>query len=169
MKPKQTAIILAAALLATGGYAVYNQTKVSEQKKKITSLVSEVNHLQQSKQELEEKVGELEEQIEELQDNLSNVQHFDDNASVGTGYSSTKSGSVSFTGSVYETQIDGTFEGWDGDTIFKMMDGSIWQQASYDYTYHYAYMPKVIIYNKGDATYMKVEDVDDPIQVKRLQ
>lgn len=157
------------AFLAVSGYAIYNQTKVSEQKKKITSLVSEVNHLQQSKQELEEKVDELEEQVEELQGNLSNVQHFDDEASVGSGYSSTRSGSVSFTGTVYETQIDGTFEGWDGDTIFKMMDGSIWQQASYDYTYHYAYMPKVIIYNKGGATYMKVEDVDDTIQVKRLQ
>ena len=169
MKPKLTASILVTAFLAVSGYAIYNQTKVSEQKKKITSLVSEVSHLQQNKQGLEEKIDELEEQVEELQDNLSNVQHFDENASVGTGFSSTRSGSVSFTGSVYETQIDGTFEGWDGDTIFKMMDGSIWQQASYDYTYHYAYMPKVIIYNKGGATYMKVEDVDDPIQVKRLQ
>ena len=31
-------------------------------------------------------------------------------------------------GSVIESKIDGEFEGWEGDTIFKMMNGQIWQQ-----------------------------------------
>jgi hypothetical protein len=70
---------------------------------------------------------------------------------------------------VIETKIDGDFEGWDGETIFKMTDGSIWQQASYDYTYHYAYRPDVLIYRKSGAYYMQVEGVDDEIRVIKLK
>jgi hypothetical protein len=69
---------------------------------------------------------------------------------------------------VIETQIDGDFEGWTGDTVFKLTNGQVWQQATYAYNYHYAYRPKVMIY-KGDSGYMmKVEDVDDAIHVKLL-
>jgi hypothetical protein len=32
---------------------------------------------------------------------------------------------------VIETQISGEFKGWDGETIFKMMNGQIWQQSTY--------------------------------------
>lgn len=73
------------------------------------------------------------------------------------------------TSNVIETKIDGEFEGWEGETIFKMMDGSIWQQSSYAYNYHYAYMPDVLIYRKNGNYYMKVEDVEDTIQVTRLK
>ena len=49
--------------------------------------------------------------------------------------------SVSTTSDVIESQIDGDFEGWDGETVFVLTNGQIWQQDSYDYTYHYAFMP----------------------------
>jgi hypothetical protein len=73
------------------------------------------------------------------------------------------------TPSVIETQIDDDFEGWDGETIFKLSNGQIWQQAAYAYTYHYAYRPKVLIYLSGSAYRMKVEGVDGTIPVKRLK
>ena len=41
---------------------------------------------------------------------------------------------------VVESQIDGDFNGWEGETIVKLMNGQIWQQAEYHYEYHYAYM-----------------------------
>ena len=70
---------------------------------------------------------------------------------------------------VIETQILGEFKGWEGETIFKMLNGQVWQQAIYAYMYHYAYIPNVLIYQfKGDWI-MKVEGVDETIRVKRLQ
>jgi hypothetical protein len=75
----------------------------------------------------------------------------------------------SSTPGVIETQIDDDFEGWDGETIFKLSNGQIWQQAAYAYTYHYAYRPKVLIYLSGSAYRMKVEGVDSSILVKRLK
>ena len=48
------------------------------------------------------------------------------------------------TADVIESQIDGDFEGWEGETIFKLTNGQIWQQTSYAYHYHYAFMPDVL-------------------------
>lgn len=70
---------------------------------------------------------------------------------------------------VIETQISGSFNGWDGETVFKLMNGQIWQQISYAYHYHYAYMPGVLIYPSGSGCTMKVEGVDDTISVRRLR
>jgi hypothetical protein len=70
---------------------------------------------------------------------------------------------------VIETQTDGEFNGWDGETIFKLANGQIWQQDSYAYTYHYAYRPKVLIYKSGATYRMKVDGVTDTISVKRIK
>jgi hypothetical protein len=68
-----------------------------------------------------------------------------------------------------ESQIEGTFQGWSGDSIFKLTNGQIWQQASYAYTYHYAYRPAVIIAPSGGSCKMTVEGVSDSIMVRRLR
>jgi hypothetical protein len=68
-----------------------------------------------------------------------------------------------------ETTISGEIEGWDGDTIFKLDNGQIWQQASYDYTYFYAYRPDVTIYQTSTGCRMKVEDENDTVLVKRIK
>jgi hypothetical protein len=69
---------------------------------------------------------------------------------------------------VIETQIDGDFEGWEGETIFKLMNGQIWQQSSYDYTYHYSYSPEVLIYEFKGSWIMRVEDLDETIEVMQI-
>lgn len=68
-----------------------------------------------------------------------------------------------------ESRIDGTFEGWSGETVFKLLNGQIWQQSSYAYTYHYAYRPEVLIYAGSGGCKMIVEGVSDSISVKRLK
>jgi hypothetical protein len=73
------------------------------------------------------------------------------------------------TPSVIETQIDGDFEGWEGETIIKLMNGQIWQQTEYYYYYHYAFMPKVLIYRSGGGYKMKVDGVDKAVGVERLR
>jgi len=70
---------------------------------------------------------------------------------------------------VIESEIAGEFHGWDGETIFKLANGQIWQQAEYDYEYEYAYRPEVTIYKTSGGYKMKVEDMEDTIYVKRLK
>jgi hypothetical protein len=70
--------------------------------------------------------------------------------------------------SVIETQVDGEFSGWEGETIVKLINGQIWQQTEYHYEYHYAYMPKVLVYPSGGGFKMKVEGTSEAIGVQRL-
>jgi hypothetical protein len=71
---------------------------------------------------------------------------------------------------VYEGQIDGDFNGWEGETIYKLMDGHIIQQSSYYYYYYYAYSPRVIIYGSNGGYKIHVEDVDgDDVAIKILK
>jgi hypothetical protein len=68
-----------------------------------------------------------------------------------------------------ESTISGTCEGWSGETVFKLDNGQIWQQAEYDYTYSYAYRPTVTIYQTRAGCRMKVEDEDETLLVKRIK
>ncbi len=80
-----------------------------------------------------------------------------------------KSSSISQTSNVIHSNVEGDFEGWEGDTIFKLDNGQIWQQANYAYMYHYAYHPEVMIINANGSWKLKVEDVDEMIEVTRLK
>jgi hypothetical protein len=89
-----------------------------------------------------------------------------------SGQVSSRAGKPSATASApdaIESRIDGEFSGWEGDTIFKLQNGQIWQQSSYAYKYKYAYSPKVLIYRSGSGYKMKVEGVDAEIPVVRLK
>ena len=73
------------------------------------------------------------------------------------------------TQSVIESKIDGDFEGWEGETIVKLMNGQIWQQTEYHYHYHYAFMPEVLIFKSGSGHKMWVKGVEKAVSVERLK
>lgn len=165
MNKKQKLIFGIIAILLITGVALLFQQYTSS-KKHVRTLSAQVDNLEYQLKEAKDKISELEDENSELEEKLSSVHHFDEDGSMGRGFA--ESG-INYTGQVLKTRIDGEFEGWNGETIWKMVNGSIWQQASYAYTYHYAYMPNVIIYRKGGAYYMRVEDVDDEIQVRQIR
>lgn len=168
MNKKLIIIFSVVSLIALIAISVLAHKNISKEKK-ISVLESEVSELEDKLKKEKEEISGLEDKVSELEDNLSDVKHFDDDGSIGQGFSSERFGSISFTGIVLKTQIDGDFEGWEGETIFKMVDGSIWQQSSYEYIYHYAFMPNVIIYKNGGEYHMRVEDVDDEIAVRQIK
>ena len=61
-------------------------------------------------------------------------------------------------------QIEDSWEGWDGDTVVELTDGSVWRQEEYHYEYHYAYRPYVTM--SGDL--MRVEGISRGIRVRRI-
>lgn len=67
---------------------------------------------------------------------------------------------------VVESQIDGTFKGWEGKTKYKLINGQEWQQAEYKYIYKYAYYPHVVIYRIEGKYIMSVEGIH--VTVKRI-
>ena len=79
------------------------------------------------------------------------------------------SGGIPRAGTIIESRIEGEFTGWEGETIFKLDNGQIWQQAQYAYRYHYAYRPRVTIVMVDGAYEMMVEGVTDRIRVRQLR
>ena len=73
------------------------------------------------------------------------------------------------TTNVIESQIDGDFEGWEGETIVKLINGQIWQQSEYHYEYHYSYMPNVTIFKSDFGYKMLVDGLNKAIGVTRIK
>lgn len=57
---------------------------------------------------------------------------------------------------VIESKIDGSFRGWDGESIYKLRNGQTWVQSTYKYEYKYAYSPVATIYKGSSGNIMQV-------------
>lgn len=79
------------------------------------------------------------------------------------------SNSTDSSSGVVESKIDGDFEGFEGDTIYKLRDGQIWQQTDGRYKYKYKYSPDVIIVYRGRKGKIHVEGLDRSFSVERLK
>jgi hypothetical protein len=60
--------------------------------------------------------------------------------------------------------VEGDWNGWDGETIVELTDGSVWRQEEYYYEYRYAYRPKVSV----SGGKMQVEGMRRAIRVQRV-
>jgi hypothetical protein len=70
----------------------------------------------------------------------------------------------------YMGQISGDFKGWEGETIYELLDGHIIQQSEYHYHYHYAFAPRVIIYQSSGGYKIHVlGDNDQDVGVRILK
>jgi hypothetical protein len=88
---------------------------------------------------------------------------------ISAGPSSGGAALPSASSGVIESRIDGEFVGWDGETVFRLQNGQIWQQSSYAYRYHYAYSPRVTIIRLASGYQMIVEGIEGRLQVQRLR
>lgn len=69
---------------------------------------------------------------------------------------------------VMQTRIEGSFSGFNGDAIFRLSNGQVWQQARYRYRYKYAYRPIVEIKRVGVGYLMDVPCMGEAIEVRRV-
>jgi len=70
---------------------------------------------------------------------------------------------------IYESRIKEDFEGWDGDTVFELDNGTKWQQKYYKYYYYYYwYRPVAKIFQDGSEYFLEVECMHEKIEVVRI-
>lgn len=60
--------------------------------------------------------------------------------------------------------VEGSWEGWSGETLVELSDGSVWRQDEYVYEYRYAYRPKAGITNGK----MLVDGMSRAVRVRRI-
>lgn len=63
-----------------------------------------------------------------------------------------------------QSQIQGAWTGWQGDTVVQLTNGSVWRQTQYFYQYRYRYRPKVII----DGNMLYVDGMTRAVRVQRI-
>jgi len=63
-----------------------------------------------------------------------------------------------------QSRVEGTWTGWNGDTIVRLTNGSVWRQDQYYYRYQHKYRPYVIV----DAGQMHVEGMPKAVRVRRI-
>ncbi len=141
-----------------------NKDEISKMKFKNTEWENKYTKLEEEKETISEEYEELKSKYTNYINKVNNYVE----RRKSFNYSSPLISNLT-SGSYIETRIDGNFDGWEGETIFKMQNGTIWQQASYAYKYHFAYSPKVLIYAKSNGTYLKVDGVNDEIRVKKIK
>lgn len=64
------------------------------------------------------------------------------------------------------SRISGESQGFEGDTVFILEDGSAYRQTEYYYRYRYKYRPKVTIINNRQII---IEGIDKAVRVERLR
>ncbi len=69
---------------------------------------------------------------------------------------------------VTESRIEGDFEGFDGDRVYRLVNGQKWQQAHFKYRYFYQYQPVARIWNDGGQYLLDVEGMNEMIAVRRV-
>ena len=72
-------------------------------------------------------------------------------------------------GDVIESNIAGNFSGWDGNTVFRLMNSQVWQQDGPTGTiFVNLFNPAVLIYSTSEGYKMKIEGVnEEPILVRK--
>lgn len=67
-------------------------------------------------------------------------------------------------GTSMKSRIEGEWTGWSGDTVVKLVDGSMWRQEQYYYRYQYRYRPTVMV----ERNMMLVEGMPKAVRVRRI-
>lgn len=74
--------------------------------------------------------------------------------------------------SIYElvrkTKIDGDFEGFDDEILFKFVDGTYWIQSQYMYWYHYAFRPDVNLLRANGRFYLQIDGKDKIVPIRQI-
>ena len=64
--------------------------------------------------------------------------------------------------------IANEFEGWDGNAIYELDDGTKWELTSYTYSYSYSYRPKATIWRDGGRYYLEVATMNGKKEVRQV-
>jgi hypothetical protein len=68
-----------------------------------------------------------------------------------------------------ESRIDGSFDGFENGRLYKLQNGQIWEQTSFDMSIAVRLSPEVLIYKSGAVWKMKVDSQDRTPTVRRLR
>ena len=71
---------------------------------------------------------------------------------------------------VFESFIDGDFEGYEHERVFTLLNGQVWEQTEVKFNVHYSYGPRVLIYSvDGGGFKMLVNGMKEAVKVRLIR
>lgn len=67
-----------------------------------------------------------------------------------------------------DSYIAADFEGWDGDAVYELDDGSRWELVDYQYRYAYQYRPRARVWRDGVHYYLEVAGMAGRPEVREI-
>lgn len=67
------------------------------------------------------------------------------------------------------SRITGHFDGWDGNTVFKLQNGQIWKQAGFGNFVHHADNPEVYIRKGWFGYLLRIKGYNATVAVRRIK
>ena len=67
---------------------------------------------------------------------------------------------------VTESELDGACRGWDGQTVFRLVNGEMWRQSSFRSRALYLSCPEVRVWRLGDYCWLEVEGAGEILPVE---
>ncbi|MDX3966049.1 MAG: hypothetical protein QHD01_05550 [Bradyrhizobium sp.] len=64
--------------------------------------------------------------------------------------------------------IKGACRGYKRGNTFELTNGQVWEQTSHEYQYQYAYRPDAELDAWGSRGKLKIEDMDEWVEVKKI-
>ncbi len=74
----------------------------------------------------------------------------------------------SSTASTSKLRVQGEFLGWNGQTIFRLSDGTTWQQAKHDVFFYRANDPEVILEQGAGKFFLSLPGTGKKVEVRQL-
>jgi len=71
--------------------------------------------------------------------------------------------------SILRTRIQGHYNGWEGNNIYKLANGNVLKQMTYQYQNHYSYSPEAIVISYSGAYFLLVDGVNETVGVIVIQ
>ena len=65
--------------------------------------------------------------------------------------------------------IKGACRGYKRGNTFELTNGRIWEQTSSEYSYSYSYRPDALIDDNGSRGRIKIEGMNDWVEVRRIK
>ena len=69
----------------------------------------------------------------------------------------------------YESKVNGKFDGWNANTIYRLKNGTKWRLISNKNTYQTSISPKAFVWREGNDYYLEIKGAGKKEKVRRVE
>ena len=69
----------------------------------------------------------------------------------------------------FESKLNGKFDGWNGNTIYQLKNGTKWRLIENKNSYQSSFSPKAFVWREGEEYYLEIVGAGTKEKVRRVE